>query len=305
MNTNLFYFVLPDHYRPPHLVKSKIEHLVRTYKNANEVVTSSGQGLEDEEFDSFMEMIHNRHCKWYSALDTVLANRHNIRPAFTNEATFRRSDHSDTASTMSETIAQENNEVIQLSDSEEEGKHSSTSSSNNTQNKTTQNATVTIDTSSEVESDRMSSNESPRKKVKQTSDAKMSYLEAASVRRRKKKSIADKNGGTNTTKELTARTAEHFNLMYDVQREKMERQVEIQEQSMQLEEQKLELERDKLMRGDSLIKLQEEKLRGEIIKDITEHNFSIMKQRKEMKNMYPDMTIEQMDTILPLRKIPD
>ena len=251
-----------------------------------------------------MEMIHNRHCKWYSALDTVLANRHNIRAVFTNESNVRRSDHSDTASITSEGHTNDNNHVIQLSDSEEEGKTSTASSTNKDSTHTSRNATVAIDTSSEIESDKVSGSESPKKKAKKSNDSKMSYLQAASIRRKKKKSIADKNGSTTITKELSARTTEHFNLMYETQREKMERQVEMQEQSMILEEQKLELERDKLTRGDCLIRLQEEKLKGEIIKDVTEHNFSIMKKRKEMKEMFPDMTTEEMNVILPLRQVP-
>ena len=57
------------------------------------------------------------------------------------------------------------------------------------------------------------------------------------------------------TKEITARTTEQFNLMYDVQREKLKHQVEIQAATMTLEEQKLQLERDKMNRNDILMKL--------------------------------------------------
>ena len=77
-------------FRGPQLVKNKIEHILQSYKNATDIVQLSGEGLEDDAYESFMEMIHWRHCKWYSALNSVLGSRHNVTAAYTNE--FAASD---------------------------------------------------------------------------------------------------------------------------------------------------------------------------------------------------------------------
>ena len=128
-------------------------------------------------------------------------------------------------------------------------------------------------------------------------------MEAANLQRGKKKTIADaKSSGT--SKDFQSRTQEHFRLMYDVQREKMNQQTEIQLATMEFQDKQLEIEREKLNRENKIVLLKEEKLMGEVMKDIANHNFDMMKKRKEMKELYPDITDAQLDNILPLRFVP-
>ena len=60
-----------------------------------------------------------------------------------------------------------------------------------------------------------------------------------------------------------------------------------------------------MKRDKALAQLQAEKLKGEVMKGIMDYNFDVMKKRKEMKEMYPDITDVTLDTMLPLRDIPD
>ena len=60
-----------------------------------------------------------------------------------------------------------------------------------------------------------------------------------------------------------------------------------------------------MKRDEELAKLQAEKLKGEVMKGILDYNFDVMKKRKEMKEMYPGITDETLDNMLPLRDIPE
>ena len=53
---------------------------------------TTGEGIDsDQQFERFMTYIHEKCCKWYTQLDTVLASRHNVWPAYTNEDVINES----------------------------------------------------------------------------------------------------------------------------------------------------------------------------------------------------------------------
>ena len=56
-----------------------------SYKEAHEHVMNTGSDIDVNQYDSFMEYMHNTYCKWYSKLHTVLGSRRNVWPAYTNE----------------------------------------------------------------------------------------------------------------------------------------------------------------------------------------------------------------------------
>ena len=254
------------------MVKNKIEHIIRCYKNANDIVLSSGEGLVDDEYTSFMEMIHRKHCKWYSALHSVLGSRHNVQAAYTNETSCN---------------------TIQLLHSDDEEDSSDHCSSSNTSSSATRSSAV-----DPTDSTSNGGAESPRKKTR----TKLSYLEASTKRCLKKKSIAD-NSSNAATKDFASRTKEHFDRMYSMHSEKMKSNLEQQKRQMDLEDRKLNLESEKLKQNNVLVKLKEEKLKGELMNKAFQHNFDMMKKRKEMKDMYPDMSDEELHKLLPLREV--
>ena len=55
------------------------------YKEANERMNNTGDGLEGIEFSNFQDYIVNSICKYYFELDPVLKERPNVRPWITNE----------------------------------------------------------------------------------------------------------------------------------------------------------------------------------------------------------------------------
>ena len=293
--------------RGPVLVKNKIEHLIRSYKNANEIVLSSGEGLEDDEYESFMDMIHKRHCKWYYALDSVLGSRHNVQAAYTNE-----NNHNDETTSLSRSNNRLSSDQLVESDDDDEDSSEPCSSSSNTTRTSRLSHTMrrgcapSIATNNNENrndtSEKRSNIESPTKKTKVSSPGKLSYLEASSLRRRQKKSIADTRNKS-ASSEFAARTSEHFDRMYNIHQEKMAKQDELRKATIDIEHRKLQLESEKMKRDDILLQLKEKKLKGELMKQVTHYNFDIMKKRKEMKELYPEMTNEEMERILPLRNV--
>ena len=101
-------------------VKAKIDHIISTYKDATEQVHQSGNELDEVEYESFMDMIHRRYCKYYSVLEPVLSARPNIWPKFTNE---------DSCSDKDEGNAYNNSILLSGDDSDAEETSTSTSKS--------------------------------------------------------------------------------------------------------------------------------------------------------------------------------
>ena len=69
---------------------------------------TTGEGLDtNEQFDKFMTFVHERYCKWYTELDSVLASRHNVWPAYTNEDVDYNSSQGTTEMEMNEHNSQD------------------------------------------------------------------------------------------------------------------------------------------------------------------------------------------------------
>ena len=58
---------------------------MQSYKEANEKIGMSGNGLKGIQYTSFHEYIVRNVCKYYYELDPILKNRPNVRPWATNE----------------------------------------------------------------------------------------------------------------------------------------------------------------------------------------------------------------------------
>ena len=71
--------------RSPESIKNKITKLMGQYKEANERMNNTGDGLEGIEFTNFQDYIVNNICKYYFVLDPVLKDRPNVCPWCTNE----------------------------------------------------------------------------------------------------------------------------------------------------------------------------------------------------------------------------
>ena len=129
----------------------------------------------------------------------------------------------------------------------------------------------------------------------------MSVLEANQKRRDKRKTILAKKGrGT----KLTDSPPDPMVTMMNSQAERVSLQKTMHRDNMKLQNSRLNLETMKLRREDNLAALQEEKLRGEIVADVTVHNFETLKKRMQMKEQHPQLTDAYLDSILPFRQIP-
>ena len=58
-----------------------------------------------------------------------------------------------------------------------------------------------------------------------------------------------------------------------------------------------------MKQNDILVKLKEQKLKGEVMQGTIQYNFDVMKKRKEMKQLYPEMSDEEINKLLPLRDV--
>ena len=181
----------------------------------------TGEGLkEGGNFDSFMDYIHKNVCKWYSELDTVLASRHNVWPAYTNEdSDDNDSDasedyHIDNVNSPSllithrSTSNQKNKNVILISDkspdttctsnlldisnltNEENQSSSQKSSSTNTEQKQASSSTTSPRHSSPTKRSRLTTDCSDSM-TERKSKTKVSAIEANKIRKDRKKTISD------------------------------------------------------------------------------------------------------------------
>ena len=72
--------------RTPDSIKSKIIRIMSSYKEANERLNRTGNGITDPlKYSTFQEYIVNNVCKYYYVLDPVLKDRPNVSPWATNE----------------------------------------------------------------------------------------------------------------------------------------------------------------------------------------------------------------------------
>ena len=67
----------------------------------------------------------------------------------------------------------------------------------------------------------------------------------------------------------------------------------------------MNLERERLNEEKKLSLLQQEKLKGEILRDVTQHNFEMMKKRRETIDMFPNTTEAELDALFPFRSVPN
>ena len=92
--------------------------------------------------------------------------------------------------------------------------------------------------------------------------------------------------------------------LFEAQLRKVDLQTNIHKDNMIMQRSRIRMENKKMKREGTMLRLQEEKLRGDIIADVTKHNFDTLKKRLEMKAIDMSLTEEYLDTILPFCKVP-
>ena len=339
----LYYYYIGN-YRPVKLIRSKIEHILATYKAALEVVNSSGEGLEDGEYESFMNHIHKKYCKWYTALDTVLGCRPNMQAAYTNEDSNEDSDSTPSESELYETrddsmpdcSAGPPNENggsyangIEIADSSDDNGNdvvaeAPEASANNMLDISDLTATTSSNSSSSSNKSKRSKNSAPQQRntsnsqtIPQTPTKRSKLIEKSTRQIKNKKISVLQASKTRRGKKLSIADStqsstsnkkldsdDHIEHMYRMHEDKMRRRDQHHNQAMKIEQKRIEMEEKKMKRDEALAELQAEKLKGEVMKGIMDYNFDVMKKRKEMKEMYPHITDAALDTMLPLRELP-
>ena len=136
---------------------------------------------------------------------------------------------------------------------------------------------------------------------------KMTIIEGASARKDKRRTIADNKTKTDNTSKLPSfliKAESHFDHIFNAHNEKLQTQANFHNQNMLIQNNRLSIERERLNEEKKLPILQQEKLKGEILRDVTEHNFEMMKKRRETIDMFPNTTEKELDALFPFRTPP-
>ena len=279
-----------------------------------------------------MDIIHQKYCKYFSVLDPILGERPNVFAAWRNKncSSDEYSDDDNESSDEDSTDKDDDeDDFICLSgDSEDENKASDKSTSIpeldvsdittastlicTTTSKKSSNESSNLDSSHSSSSNAVPS---PKKRSKSgsTSDEKsassrksngMSLMEASKKRTAKKRNISGKKGKGGKGGKDDSTEEDPMMKILQSQEKRMEMERRIHRDNMKLQNNQLNLESIKTQRETDMVALQVEKLRGDIIADITKHNFDVLQKRMQMKSDHPQLTDEYLDQILPFRKIP-
>jgi hypothetical protein len=246
-----------------------------SYKDAIDIVNQSGGGLDTLQQNSFKEFITNNICKYYYEIDSVLKDRPNVRPWYTNKDRCIEIDDSNDSSDSDDSIesfVEHDNATITCTKMSVSNRHltdsditdskgsiklentacsfsssqrnlpfaSSTTSQRNTP---PENIGVTDDSSSHhIGLSKYNNSESPRKRKDGTKGTKLiSPIEAKKrqkeVVKKKKKSIASKRG-KNMLTSLSLTDQEDCNLMQKSTEAKMDFDKKSSEAKMNFEKQK-------------------------------------------------------------------
>jgi hypothetical protein len=71
--------------RSPESIRTKINRLITSYKDAEDRLNGTGAGMEGIELSTFQEEVCNTTCRFYHQLRPVMVNRPNVRPWATND----------------------------------------------------------------------------------------------------------------------------------------------------------------------------------------------------------------------------
>ena len=299
------------------------------YKEANERMNYTGDGLEGIEFENFQDYIVNSICKYYFVLDPVLKDRPNVRPWITNEDNGRvigepeeilSVSSSDDESMQSNGLTSDektklNDQMLDdiiinhTTDNEYKTHHSNLSFSTVSSNNHTSTPSTTSDSSntSEIETvsttqrsidTNMTPTRSKKKDKKNIVITKISPMQAKNyqnkLKNRKKKSIVKKKGSASKVFDAIMDTDDRDFIMESRNATMIfEKEKYNHMKSIESEKLRIDKERLKMEMNSTLIKQQQEKSRLVLLR------LEMFKERQSIKKEYPEITDDFLEANFP------
>jgi hypothetical protein len=296
------------------------------YKEANERMNNTGDGLEGIEFVNFQDYIVNNICKYYFLLDPVLKERPNVRPWFTNEDMSNDIEF-DTAIELSssddESMASKENYFntcneddsialrIMQEDTRAKGSDDEYISpdSNITNPSPSSNHNFSTPTNVSGYSSRSTFDSptgsarnvvasiiqpTPRMStgIDKSSKTKMSPMQAKNYQKellkKKKKTIVKKKNKKETVNEDHEFIKEGRDAKMKFEKDKYDYMKNIESEKLRIDQVRLKMEQDGIE-----IKQQQEKSRSVLLR------LQIFRERQELKKQYPDLTDDYLEATFP------
>ena len=275
------------------------------YKEANERMNNTGDGLEGIEFANFQDYIVNNICKYYFALDPVLKDRPNVRPWVTNETIDILDDDDNTSSSDDESVTSQksttsdkerdklNETLLEQMVSTTNG-HDEYNTNDSYCSSTTISTNPNSSTPSTMSSDSSNKNTTRRAKRVQSkvTKEKLSPMEAKNLQKnvikKKRKSIVKKGKLSKMTNEDEELIVERRNVKIMFEKEKYNYMKTIESEKLKIDKERLKMEMDAM-----LIKQQQEKSRLVLLR------LEMFKERQAIKKEYPEVTEEFLEANFP------
>jgi hypothetical protein len=302
-------------------IKNKITRIMSQYKEANERMNNTGDGLEGIEYSNFQEYIVNNVCKYYFLLDPVLKNRPNVRPWVTNESPMVDTSllsSSDDESMISDSSIEEKDDnhksneemldaMINQNSTDDEYKYSGSTvvyKSDTTSNKYLSSTSNTTDSNTNARDDSSLSSKvthkvvTPKRNTKKAvpkkvvAKVKMSPIEARKKLKSRKKTIAKKKNGSSSGTNLDN---DERDMIIETRERKIKLETDKLNYMKSVESEKLRIDNERLKMEMQGMKVKDKQEQGILILQ----RFNIFKQRQEIKRQYPDMTDEYLEQTFP------
>ena len=306
------------------------------YKEGNERLSQTGGGMDGIELTTFQEWITKNVCRYYFELDTVLRDRPNVSPWYTNEMPLHpqvsnRENNRDDTSTedvldhnLDETDVEfmSNHEI----DSRKEGRDDleneyencsinySTDITANPEPITLSNSSDDINSMTTMESPIVNSSDEntsnpaivTKNKRKQTLPhiRKLSPVEAKGIQRnlmKRKKSIARRNG-SNISSNLLSMDNDDRALLKETTLAKMNIEKQRNKDLKEIESQKLRIENERLEMDRATIVMRKEQMSVQTCLErskVVLLKLEMFKTREGIKKEYPNVTEEYLNTHFP------
>jgi hypothetical protein len=313
-------------------IKNKIARVMASYKQANEHLSQTGAGMDDAALSTYQEWITKNVCKYYFELDTVLKDRPNVRPWYTNEKVMKlpdecvaviEKDSNKTTAAMNSSIV----ELLDSDDSSDDEKHDNSAieyESNKNDNFITSesnfnaipfsssfecNKSTVLETPDATSSDEYQSSSTPsspkkRKERQAPPIRKLSPIEAKGIQRnmvKKKKSIAKRNG-TNDLKKMLGIDDDDKDFIKETtitkinqENQRFLRMEKIEDRKFKMDNERLKLEKTALRIKSETATIQNNIEKGKYVL----MRLEIFKTRETIKKELPHVTEEYLDRKFP------
>jgi hypothetical protein len=303
-----------------------------SYKEANDRMNQTGAGLEGLDLTNFQEYIVNQVCKYYFELDSVMRDRPNVQPWFTNEHTLveinDESDDDNSIESVGSMLDSSNDTTTDTDVTENDDRDGRRGNLTHRANMDTLTNTsipfVTTPSSGNDSSDATTGsnqirirNDTVRKRTNSRNEGQscsrtLSPMEAKKTQKAmvktKKKSIAVKKRKVLSNK-VTGMDQEDRDLIIETrdvkmsfEREKHMDMKEIEKEKLMIDKERLSMEKETMIMKKDKIIAQKEQLNAQASVEKTRiviMRMEMFKNRLTLKKEFPDVTDEYLAEQFP------